>query len=44
MNNKESKTNKELIHQISNFTDPTLYRSFKGHKEAVISSCFNKAR
>jgi len=43
-----SKNNINIVNkdsqQITNFTDPTLYRSFKGHKDAVISSVFNKAK
>jgi len=30
--------------QITTFTDPTLYRSFKGHKDTVISTVFNKVK
>ncbi len=37
-------TNIDDPQPITTFTDPTLYRSFKGHKDAVLASVFNKTK
>lgn len=37
-----SKSENELQHIC--FTDPTLFRSFKGHKGSVIATAFNKKK